>query len=160
MLSYFLPQTNIGAVILVNYNKTGCVARHLNHVALAVFSLEKSIGFYSDTFGVTIPEFVELTDHKVRAALVRVGGSQLEFIQPLDSTSSIAKFLEKRGESVHHICFEIDDLADNLEKLEGSGINLIDKLPRPGLSGDIAFIHPKSTGGILIELVDSSGARR
>ena len=140
--------------------KTGCIARHINHIALAVLDLEETIMFYMETFGVTNPEVVELQDHGVKAALVRVGGSQLEFIQPLENTGGIAKFIEKHGTGVHHICFEMDDLNQSLEKLEAAGIKLIDKTSRSGLSGDIAFIHPKSTGGVLIELVDSASARR
>ena len=116
--------------------------------------------FYVQTFGVASPEVVELNDHGVKAALVRVGGSQLEFIQPLENTGGVASFIEKRGEGVHHICFEMDDLNQSLQKLEKAGINLIDKTARSGLSGEIAFIHPKSTGGVLIELVDSTSARR
>ncbi|MFL2751053.1 MAG: methylmalonyl-CoA epimerase [Dehalococcoidia bacterium] len=141
-------------------SKTGCIARHINHVALAVSDLEETIMFYVQTFGVASPEVVELNDHGVKAALVRVGGSQLEFIQPLENTSGVASFIEKRGEGVHHICFEMDDLNQSLQKLEKAGINLIDKTARSGLSGEIAFIHPKSTGGVLIELVDSTSARR
>tara|TARA_B110000014_G_C20116980_1_gene590199 strand:- start:1820 stop:2257 length:438 start_codon:yes stop_codon:yes gene_type:complete len=141
-------------------SKTGCIARHINHIALAVSDLEETIMFYVQTFGVASPEVVELNDHGVKAALVRVGGSQLEFIQPLENTSGVASFIEKRGEGVHHICFEMDDLNQSLQKLEKAGINLIDKTARSGLSGEIAFIHPKSTGGVLIELVDSTSARR
>jgi len=141
-------------------SKTGCIARHINHIALAVSNLEETLIFYVQTFGVNNPEIVELQDHGVKAALVRVGGSQLEFIQPLESTGGVASFIENRGEGVHHICFEMDDLNQSLQKLEKAGINLIDKTARSGLSGEIAFIHPKSTGGVLIELVDSTTARR
>ena len=141
-------------------SKTGCIARHINHIALAVSDLEETIMFYVQTFGVASPEVVELNDHGVKAALVRVGGSQLEFIQPLENTGGVASFIEKRGEGVHHICFEMDDLNQSLQKLEKAGINLIDKTARSGLSGEIAFIHPKSTGGVLIALVDSTSARR
>ena len=143
-----------------NSRKTGCIARHINHIALAVSDLDETIMFYMQTFGVTNPEVVELQDHGVRAALVRVGGSQLEFIQPLENTGGVAKFIENHGAGVHHICFEMDDLNQSLGKLEEAGIKLIDKTSRSGLSGDIAFIHPKSTGGVLIELVDSESARR
>ena len=141
-------------------SKTGCIARHINHIALAVSNLEETLIFYVQTFGVNNPKIVELQDHGVKAALVRVGGSQLEFIQPLESTGGVASFIENRGEGVHHICFEMDDLNQSLQKLEKAGINLIDKTARSGLSGEIAFIHPKSTGGVLIELVDSTTARR
>ena len=141
-------------------NKTGCIAQHINHVAIAVSDIEQPISFYVNTFGISQPEITNLQDHGVKAALVRVGGSQLEFIQPLQDTGGVASFIEKRGEGVHHICFEMDNLNQSLEKLQQAGINLIDKTTRVGLSGNIAFIHPKSTGGVLIELVDSESARR
>jgi|TARA_Y100000590_G_scaffold6217_1_gene8198 methylmalonyl-CoA epimerase len=141
-------------------NKTGCIAQHINHVAIAVSDIEQTISFYVNTFGISQPEITNLQDHGVKAALVRVGGSQLEFIQPLQDTGGVASFIEKRGEGVHHICFEMDNLNQSLEKLQQAGINLIDKTTRDGLSGNIAFIHPKSTGGVLIELVDSESARR
>ena len=141
-------------------NKTGCIAQHINHVAISVSDIEETISFYVNTFGISQPEITNLQDHGVKAALVRVGGSQLEFIQPLQDTGGVASFIEKRGEGVHHICFEMDNLNQSLEKLQQAGINLIDKTTRVGLSGNIAFIHPKSTGGILIELVDSESARR
>ena len=141
-------------------NKTGCIAQHINHVAIAVSDIEQTINFYGNTFGISQPEITNLQDHGVKAALVRVGGSQLEFIQPLQDTGGVASFIEKRGEGVHHICFEMDNLNQSLEKLQQAGINLIDKTTRVGLSGNIAFIHPKSTGGVLIELVDSESARR
>ena len=141
-------------------NKTGCIAQHINHVAIAVSDIEETISFYVNTFGISQPEITNLQDHGVKAALVRVGGSQLEFIQPLQDTGGVASFIEKRGEGVHHICFEMDNLHQSLEKLQQAGINLIDKTTRVGLSGNIAFIHPKSTGGVLIELVDSESARR
>ena len=141
-------------------NKTGCIAQHINHVAISVSDIEETISFYVNTFGISQPEITNLQDHGVKAALVRVGGSQLEFIQPLQDTGGVASFIEKRGEGVHHICFEMDNLNQSLEKLQQAGINLIDKTTRVGLSGNIAFIHPKSTGGVLIELVDSESARR
>ena len=141
-------------------NKTGCIAQHINHVAIAVSDIEQTINFYGNTFGISQPEITNLQDHGVKAALVRVGGSQLEFIQPRQDTGGVASLIEKRGEGVHHICFEMDNLNQSLEKLQQAGINLIDKTTRVGLSGNIAFIHPKSTGGVLIELVDSESARR
>ena len=111
-------------------------------------------------FGVGTDEVVDIEDQAVRAALVRVGGSQLEFIQPTDPNGGVAKFIERRGEGVHHICFEVEDLQTTLRRLDDKGIQLIDKTPREGLSGSIGFMHPKATGGVLIELVDQDTARR
>ena len=139
---------------------TGCVARHINHVAIAVRDIEATLEFYRITFGVQTDGVVEIADQQVRAALVRVGGSQLEFIQPTDEGGGVARFIESRGEGVHHICFEMEGLQDRLKQLKDAGMRLIDDAPRKGLSGEIAFIHPKSTGGVLIELVDAETARR
>lgn len=137
-----------------------CIARHINHVCIAVEDIEASMRFYRNVFGVQPGEVVEIVDQGVRAALLRVGGSQLEFIQPTDPTGSVANFIRRRGEVVHHICFEVEDLPGTLRRLDEQGIAVIDETPRDGLSGQIGFIHPKSTNGVLIELVDQDGARR
>ena len=137
-----------------------CIARHINHVCIAVENIESSMRFYRDVFGVQPGEVVEIADQGVRAALLRVGGSQLEFIQPTDPTGSVANFIRRRGEVVHHLCFEVEDLPGTLRRLDERGIAVIDETPRDGLSGQIGFIHPKSTNGVLIELVDQHGARR
>ena len=137
-----------------------CTARHLNHVCLAVRDIEDSLKFFRDTFGVGDVEVEDIPDQGVRAALVRIGGSQLEFIQPTDPDGSVAHFIERRGEGVHHVCFEVEDLQGELDRLSASGVELIDKSPREGLSGTIAFLHPRSTRGVLIELVDQDTARR
>ena len=141
--------------------KSVCRAEHINHVCIAVKDIEDSLTFYKDVFGAEPQKSIEeIEDQGVLAALVRVGGSQIEFIQPLDSSNGVGKFIEKNGESVHHICFEVDNLQNKLHSLDDAGFNLIDKNPREGLSGMIAFIHPKSTKGILYELVDRDGAKR
>ncbi|MBM3944278.1 MAG: methylmalonyl-CoA epimerase [SAR202 cluster bacterium] len=138
-----------------------CVARHINHVAIAVKDIQAALGMYQGLFGVGGNAEVEVIgDQKVKACLVRIGGSQVEFIQPTEPDTGVAKFIEKRGEGVHHICFEVDNLAERLTALKASGAQLIDEKPRHGLSGQIAFIHPRSTGGVLIELVDQDTARR
>ena len=137
-----------------------CTARHHNHVGIAVRDIDASLRFYAQVFGARGGEAVDIADQGVRAALVRVGGSQLEFIQPTDPDGSVARFIERRGEGVHHICFEVDDLEGTLESLSASGVDLIDTAPRAGLSGMIAFIHPRATRGVLVELVDAGSARR
>ena len=137
-----------------------CTARHLNHVCIAVNDIEDTLAFYRQVFGTGESEIEEIEDQAVRAALVRVGGSQLEFIQPTDPTGGVARFIERRGEGVHHIAFEVEDLQASLDALAESGVRLIDTAPREGLSGMIGFIHPRSTRGVLIELVDQDTARR
>ena len=133
-----------------------CTAKHLHHVCIAVKDIRDTVKFYQDTFGIGKVNVQEVTDQKVLAALVRIGGTELEFIQPTDPTTGVARFIEQRGEGVHHICFEVDHLAETLKGMEAKGVQLIDKAPRKGLAGMIAFMHPRSTRGVLIELVDSS----
>ena len=142
-------------------NESTCSARHINHVCIAVLNIEETLEFYENLFGVTKSGEIEtIEDQGVKAALVRVGASQLEFIQPIDNENGVAKFIDRRGEGVHHICFEVDNLESKLHELNLAGVQLIDKEPRDGLSGTIGFIHPKSTRGVLIELVDQKTARR
>ena len=139
---------------------TPCTARHLNHVCIAVNDIEDTLAFYHQVFGTGEVEVEDIEDQAVRAALVRVGGSQLEFIQPTDPEGGVARFIERRGEGVHHIAFEVEDLQARLDALAESGIRVIDTAPREGLSGMIGFIHPRATRGVLIELVDQDTARR
>lgn len=137
-----------------------CAARHLNHVCIAVRDIEDTLKFYREVFGVRGVEVEDIPDQGVRAALVRVGGSQLEFIQPTDPSGGVARFIERRGEGLHHVCFEVQDLQQTLDALSARGIELVDKAPRRGLSGMVAFLHPRATRGVLIELVDQDTARR
>ena len=137
-----------------------CVARHINHVCIAVSDIDDTLAFYREVFGTGAAEVEDIDDQAVRAALVRVGGSQIEFIQPTDPNGGVARFIERRGEGVHHIAFEVDDLQASLDALDAHGVRLIDSAPREGLSGMIGFLHPRSTRGVLIELVDQNTARR
>ena len=140
--------------------RVACVARHINHVCIAVNDIEATIAFYQRVFGVGEAEIEKVEDQGVRASLIRVGGSQIEFIQPTDLNGGVARFIERKGEGMHHICFEVDDIQGTLDGLEAEGVRLIDRTPREGLSGEIAFIHPRATGGVLVELVDAATARR
>jgi len=140
-------------------DKGTCTVRHLNHVCIAVRDLDDTLDFYSDLFGLEASEVREIADQGIRAALVRVGGTELEFIQPTDADGAVARFIDSRGEALHHICFEVDDLEGKLDLLVDKGTRLIDTAPRQGLAGMIAFLHPRSTRGVLIELVDRDTVR-
>ena len=122
--------------------------------------IDETLQFYRDVFGTGPAEVEEVPDQGVRAALVQVGGSQLEFIQSTDPGGAIGRFIESRGEAMHHICFEVEGLQDRLDDLAARGVRLIDSTPRQGLVGQIAFLHPRSTKGVLIELVDRGTVRR
>ena len=133
-----------------------CTAKHLNHVCIAVRDIQESLKLYQGLFDIAEAEVEDLPDQGVKATLIHVGGSQLEFIQPTDPNGGVARFIERHGEGLHHVCFEVDNLQEKLDALATQGVELIDKSPRKGLSGMIAFLHPRSTGGTLIELVDAS----
>ena len=139
---------------------SACTARHLNHVAIAVEDMDEALGMYGDLFGLDPSEVEDVADQGVRAALLKVGGSQVELIQPLDTESGVAKFIERRGPGLHHVCFEVDGLQGALDRLDEEQVQLIDRKPRQGLAGMIAFLHPRSTGGTLIELVEAGTARK
>lgn len=137
-----------------------CIAQHLNHVAIAVKDMDEALDMYGGLFGLDPSEVEDVEDQGVRAALLKVGGSQVELIQPLDTESGVAKFIERRGPGLHHVCFEVDGLQDALDRLDEEQVQLIDRSPRQGLAGMIAFLHPRSTGGTLIELVEAGTARK
>ena len=133
--------------------QTPCTARDLDHVCLAVRDARETVDFYADTFGLPRAEVTELPDQGVRACLLAVGSSQLEIIEPTDPQGAIARFIERRGEGLHHVAFEVEDLGGQLRRLRERGVELIDAEPREGLAGSIAFLHPRATRGVLVELV-------
>jgi methylmalonyl-CoA/ethylmalonyl-CoA epimerase len=133
--------------------QTPCTARNLDHVCLAVRNAQETMDFYADTFGLPRAEVAELPDQGVRACLLAVGSSQLEIIEPTDPQGPVARFIERRGEGLHHVAFEVEDLGGQLRRLRERGVELIDAEPREGLAGSIAFLHPRATRGVLVELV-------
>lgn len=128
----------------------------LHHVAVATDSLERHVSIFEDLFGFkAAPPEVNPTNN-FNLAFVDVLNADIEFLQPLDKNSPISKFLERRGPGIHHICLLVDDIDEALAELKAKNVKLIDEKPRVGAAGSrIAFIHPESTGGILIELKQS-----
>lgn len=125
----------------------------LDHVAIAVKDLEASVAFFRDTYGLKLAEIEEVSDQQVRTAIFGHGMGRIELICPTTADSSVARFLEKRGEGLHHICIEVDDIEANLARLKAQGAMLIDQTPRIGAGGaKIAFVHPKGSHGVLTEL--------
>jgi methylmalonyl-CoA/ethylmalonyl-CoA epimerase len=123
------------------------------HIAIAVKNLDDALELYKNLFDIRPSKIESLPQQGVKAALLHIGdGSEIELLEPIDTQSGIAKFLEHRGEGIHHICLEVGDVDDELSRLEQKGVQLIDKKGRPGLSGKVGFLHPKSTKGVLIEL--------
>lgn len=135
-------------------NNAPCVAKDLNHVCIAVKSIEKSLQFYESVFGVKQGKVVTLNQWGIKATMLKIGDSQIEFIEPITPDGSIARFIERKGESMHHICLEVENIDNALHNFADRKIRLIDKKPHQGLSGKVAFIHPSETQGILIELVE------
>lgn len=130
---------------------------NIDHIGIAVADLEKQIEFYKSIFGLTCTGIEEIADQKVRVAKFPIGGTQIELLQPIDADSPIAKFLATRGEGIHHVAYQVRDLHSALEHLEKHHIQLIDRQPRIGSNGHlIAFIHPKSIHGVLIELTEAA----
>lgn len=127
--------------------------KKLDHVAIAVNNLDEALAAYEKLFGLKAEKIENVPDQGVKAALLPIGeGSEIELIQPVNNESGVAKFLEKKGEGIHHIALEVENVDQELKSLSAQGVTLIDKEPRSGLAGRIAFLHPKSTRGVLIEL--------
>jgi len=125
------------------------------HVGIAVKDLDAALALFRDTLGLHVEYRRTVPDQGVEIVGLPVGESEIELLQPLSETSGVAKFLEKRGEGIHHICFEVDDVEATLRTLEARGYELIDKTPRVGSDGRrLAFVHPKGTHGVLIEFYE------
>ena len=127
---------------------------HIEHLGIAVKSLDEAIPYYENILGMKCYSIEEVADQKVKTAFFKVGQTKLELLEPTSDESPIAKFIEKRGEGIHHLAFAVEDgVANALAEMEGKG--LIDKAPRKGAEGlNIAFIHPKSTHGVLTEFCE------
>jgi len=131
--------------------------KKIDHIGVAVKDLEKAISLYRDVLGMEIGGRDEVPAQKVRLAFVPVGDTRLELLEPTQEDSNIAKFIESRGEGVHHIALEVDDIDAALEKLKAKEVRLINKEPVPGAHNTrIAFLHPKETHGVLLELVEKA----
>lgn len=129
---------------------------HIEHIGIAVKSLDKAIPFYESLLGLKCYNIEEVKEQKVKTAFFKVGQTKIELLESTDAEGPIGKFLEKRGEGVHHIAYAVDNIEDQLKAAEENGIRLIDKTPRKGAEGlDIAFLHPKSTFGVLTELCEN-----
>jgi len=129
----------------------------VHHVAVVVHDLERSLGFYRDTLGLELEAIQDIASDRVRIAFLPVGDTKIELVSPTDETTGVARFLASKGEGFHHICFEVPDLAAALTRLGIEGIELIDSAPRRGAEGPVAFLHPRSCHGVLVELIEAPG---
>jgi methylmalonyl-CoA epimerase len=131
--------------------------KRLDHVAILVRDLEQSLAFYRDTLGIVPSEIKDVPTERVRIAFLPLGGplgSQIELIEPMEHASSLMKFLEQRGEGLHHICLEVDDIDEALQDLKAQGAAVLDQQPRVAAEGRAIFVHPKSTNGVLLEMLE------
>lgn len=128
---------------------------HIEHLGIAVKSIEASLPYYEEVLGLKCYNIEEVADQKVKTAFFKVGQTKIELLEPTSEESTIAKFIEKRGEGIHHIAFATDSVAEALAEVAEKGVQLIDKAPRKGAEGlNIAFLHPKSTCSVLTELCE------
>jgi len=131
---------------------------HIEHIGIAVKSLEKATMFYEKVLGLECYSIEEVRDQKVRTAFFMVGNTKIELLESTDPEGPIGKFIEKKGEGIHHIAFAQEDVAKALSNAEKNGVQLIDKSPRKGAEGlNIGFLHPKSTFGVLMEFCGKLG---
>lgn len=130
-------------------------AQSINHIGVAVRSIESQRGFYEKILGAVFEGVEEVPDQKIRVGFFRIGSVRLELLEPTDPSSTVAGFIEKRGEGLHHLAYTVEDIDRCLESLRQQGVRLIDEKPRPGAHRTrIAFIHPKSSGSVLTELCE------
>ena len=131
--------------------------KRIDHVAIIVRDIEQALVFYRDTLGIVPGVIKEVPTEQVRIAFLPMGGpggSEIELIQPTTPDSSLAKYLEKRGEGLHHICLEVDDIDGALAEMQEKGTPVLDKQPRVAAEGRAIFIHPKAANGVLLELIE------
>lgn len=129
----------------------------VHHVALIVTSIEDAFAFWREALGLELETVMDIEHDRVRIAFLGVGESKVELVQPTDESTGVARFLASKGEGFHHVCFEVPNLAETLLRLEIDGLELIDTAPRRGAEGPVAFIHPRSCHGVLVELIEAPG---
>lgn len=132
---------------------------HIEHIGIAVANLDEAIAFYENVLGLKCYNVEEVADQKVKTAFFKVGDTKIELLESTDPEGPIGKFIEKKGEGIHHLAFAVEGLAAALPELEAKGVRLVDKTPRKGAEGlNIAFLHPKSTFSVLTELCENPNA--
>ena len=129
----------------------------VHHVAVVVRSIEPALGLWRDMLGLELETIMDIPQDRVRIAFLAVGESKVELVEPTDDTTGVYRFLESKGEGFHHVCFEVGNLVETLMRLEIDGLELIDTAPRKGAEGPVAFLHPRSCHGVLVELIEAPG---
>ncbi len=127
----------------------------IDHIGIATGGIAEAANFYREALGLNIEDIEEVAEQKVRVAMLPIGESRIELLEPTTDDSPISKFLAKRGPGIHHVAIKVEDIRESLKKMKEKGTRLIDEEPRTGAGGClVAFVHPSSTGGVLVELVE------
>jgi methylmalonyl-CoA/ethylmalonyl-CoA epimerase len=129
----------------------------IHHVAIVVQSIEGALPMYRDLLGLPLERIMDIDADHVRIAFLGLGESKVELVQPTDDTTGVARFLANKGEGFHHVCIEVANLTEELTRLGIDGVELIDTAPRRGAEGPVAFLHPRSCHGVLVELIEAPG---
>ena len=133
------------------------VRGRIHHVASVVRDIDSSIDFHTRVLGLALEQVAEVPSQEVRIAFLTAGDSKIELVSPTNATSGVARFLESKGEGFHHLCLEVPDIAAELTGLAAAGVQLINAEAVAGVEGPVAFLHPKSCNGVLIELIEAPG---
>lgn len=148
----------IKSILMVRITRGVWIMEKVDHIGIAVKSIEDSLPYYTETLGLKLIHIEEVLSEKVRVAFIDSGNVKLELLQPIDETSTIYSFIEKKGEGIHHVAFGVTNIQERLQELKEKGVRLIQEIPKIGAGGaQVAFIHPKASGGVLYELCDKSG---
>lgn len=129
----------------------------IHHMALIVRSIDEALPLYADLLGLPLETIMDVPGDRVRIAFLGVGDTKIELVEPTDDSTGVARFLASRGEGFHHVCYEVENLAEELTRLGIEGVELIDTAPRRGAEGPVAFLHPSSGHGVLVELIEAPG---
>ncbi len=134
-----------------------CTVNHIDHVAIAVKDINAALEFFQTIFGAPPSEISVMPEHGVKASLIQIGQTRIEILEALDPDNPVGRFVQNKGEGLHHLALNVSGLQDKLDFLSARGLQLIDKEPREGLSGSVAFVNPRSVFGVLTELVENNG---
>jgi methylmalonyl-CoA/ethylmalonyl-CoA epimerase len=130
----------------------------VHHVGIAVPSIDEAMHFYGDKLGLSLLDSIDMPERQLKVAFVKAANVLIELLEPTDPDTTVARFLERRGPGLHHLCFGTPDIREHLRDLKDKGIELIDEVPRPGAHGEVAFLQPAATLGVLVELLQPTGS--
>ena len=141
----------------MNSKETACTVRHMDHVGIAVTNIEEALAVYRRLLDAPETPVIEAPELGIRAAIIAQGQTRVELLEPTDPDGPLARFIAQRGEGLHHIAFQVDDIDAKLAELKAAGVPLVDEQPRLGLTGMIAFLRPEAVHNVLVELVEPPG---